>query len=80
MRAAVLERDGQRCKYVDEEATRCPATGRLEVHHTTPLHRLWKMANGNRAAFVEVATDPHLLIATCPSHNRALDAAFRQAN
>jgi 5-methylcytosine-specific restriction endonuclease McrA len=36
IKRAVLERDGQRCTFVDERGQRCSATHRLEFHHRDP--------------------------------------------
>ena len=36
IRRAVRERDGNRCRYVDEEGRRCTARDRLEFHHRQP--------------------------------------------
>ena len=37
VRRAVHERDGDRCRYVDEQGRRCPERGRLEYHHRRPF-------------------------------------------
>jgi hypothetical protein len=37
VRRAVHERDGNRCRYVDEQGRRCPERGRLEYHHRHPF-------------------------------------------
>ena len=37
VRRAVRERDGDRCRYVDEQGRRCPERGRLEYHHRHPF-------------------------------------------
>ena len=37
VRRAVRERDGNRCRYVDEQGRRCPERGRLEYHHRHPF-------------------------------------------
>ena len=34
---AVSERDGNQCRYVDEEGRRCPERKRLEYHHRLPF-------------------------------------------
>jgi len=36
VRRAVHERDGSRCRYVDEQGRRCPERHRLEYHHRHP--------------------------------------------
>jgi predicted restriction endonuclease len=36
VRRAVHERDGSRCRYVDEQGRRCPERDRLEYHHRHP--------------------------------------------
>ena len=37
VRRAVHERDGDRCRYVNEQGRRCPERGRLEYHHRHPF-------------------------------------------
>ncbi len=37
VRRAVYERDGGRCRYVDEQGRRCTARERLEFHHRRPF-------------------------------------------
>jgi hypothetical protein len=37
VRRAVRERDGNRCRYVDEPGRRCSARDRLELHHRYPF-------------------------------------------
>ena len=37
IRRAVRERDGNRCRYVDEQGRRCPERKRLEYHHRYPF-------------------------------------------
>lgn len=37
IRRAVHERDGGRCRYVDESGRRCPEQNRLEYHHLHPF-------------------------------------------
>jgi hypothetical protein len=39
VRRAVRERDGDRCRYVDEQGRRCSTRGRLEFHHRHPFGR-----------------------------------------
>jgi hypothetical protein len=39
VRRAVYERDGGRCRYVDEQGRRCTARGGLEFHHRHPFGR-----------------------------------------
>jgi 5-methylcytosine-specific restriction endonuclease McrA len=39
VRRAVHERDGGRCRYVDEQGRRCPESSRLEFHHRFPYGR-----------------------------------------
>ena len=34
---AVRERDGNRCRYVDDRGRRCPERNRLEFHHCAPF-------------------------------------------
>jgi hypothetical protein len=59
VRRAVRERDGDRCRYVDEQGRRCSARDRLEFHHRHPFGMGGDHSPGNT----------HLL---CPSHNRYL--------
>jgi len=37
VRRAVSERDGDRCRYVDDRSRRCPERNRLEFHHRHPF-------------------------------------------
>ena len=37
VRSAVRERDGDRCRYVDEQGRRCKERARLEFHHQHPF-------------------------------------------
>ena len=37
VRRAVYEREGGRCRYVDEQGRRCAAHGDLEFHHRHPF-------------------------------------------
>ncbi len=37
VKRAVYERDGGRCRYVDEQGRRCTARGKLEFHHRHPF-------------------------------------------
>jgi 5-methylcytosine-specific restriction endonuclease McrA len=37
IRRAVHQRDGGRCRYVDETGRRCPERHRLEYHHIHPF-------------------------------------------
>jgi len=37
VRRAVRERDGNRCRYVDEQGRRCSERDRLEFHHRHPF-------------------------------------------
>jgi len=37
VRRAVCERDGSRCRYVDEQGRRCSVRDRLEFHHRLPF-------------------------------------------
>ena len=37
VRRAVRERDGDRCRYVDEQGRRCSERDRLEFHHRHPF-------------------------------------------
>jgi 5-methylcytosine-specific restriction endonuclease McrA len=39
VRRAVLERDGMRCRYVNDAGHRCSARSRLEFHHRHPFGR-----------------------------------------
>jgi hypothetical protein len=59
VRRAVRERDGDRCRYVDEQGRRCSAQDRLEFHHLHPFGMGGDHSPGNL----------HLL---CQSHNRYL--------
>ncbi len=57
VRRAVRERDGNRCRYVDEQGRRCSARDRLEFHHRHPFGMGGDHSPGN-------------LRLLCPSHNR----------
>jgi 5-methylcytosine-specific restriction endonuclease McrA len=59
VRRAVRERDGERCRYVDEQGRRCSARDRLEFHHIHPFGM-----GGDHS--------PRNLRLMCPSHNRYL--------
>ena len=39
VRRAVYDRDGGRCRYVDDTGRRCPERSRLEYHHLYPFGR-----------------------------------------
>jgi hypothetical protein len=71
VRRAVHERDGDRCRYVDEQGRRCSARDRLEFHHRHPFG-----TGGDHS--------PANLSLLCPTHNRYLaerdygQAAIRQ--
>jgi hypothetical protein len=59
IRRAVRERDGDRCRYVDEQGRRCSARDWLEFHHRHPFGMGGDHSPGNI----------HLL---CSVHNRYL--------
>ena len=59
VRRAVRDRDGDRCRYVDEQGRRCSARDRLEFHHRLPFGMGGDHSPGNL----------HLV---CKSHNRYL--------
>ncbi len=59
VRRAVHERDGDRCRYVDEHGRRCSARDRLEFHHRRPFGM-----GGDHS--------PENLRLLCPTHNRYL--------
>ena len=59
VRRAVRERDGDRCRYVDEQGRRCSARDRLEFHHRQPFAMGGDHSPGN----------VHLV---CKLHNRYL--------
>ena len=59
VRRAVRERDGNRCRYVDERGRRCPERDRLEFHHRHPFGM-----GGDHS--------PRNLHLLCPNHNRYL--------
>jgi hypothetical protein len=56
VRRAVRERDGNRCRYVDEQGRRCSARDQLEFHHLHPFGLGGDHSPGN-------------LRLLCPSHN-----------
>jgi hypothetical protein len=55
----VAQRDGMRCRYVDEQGRRCSERHRLEFHHRHPF----AFGGGHR---------PDGICLVCPSHNRLL--------
>ncbi len=57
VRRAVRERDGDRCRYVDEQGRRCSGRDRLEFHHRHPFGLGGDHSPGN-------------LRLLCVSHNR----------
>ena len=59
VRRAVRERDGDRCRYVDESGRRCSERDRLEFHHRHPFGM-----GGDHS--------PANLRLLCASHNRHL--------
>jgi len=59
VRRAVAERDGNRCRYVDERGRRCSERDRLEFHHRHPFGM-----GGNHS--------PANVSLLCSSHNRYL--------
>ncbi len=75
-RAAVLERDGHRCRL---GRPGCLRTKRLVGHHTPKsLKELWQAARGQWDDFLELATDQGRVVTAChPCHNA--DDAQRRA-
>jgi len=71
VRRAVSQRDGERCRFVDQEGRRCSERHRLELHHRHPFGM-----GGDHS--------PDNLSLLCPQHNRYLaerdygKAAIRQ--
>ena len=59
VRRAVRERDGERCRYVDEQGRRCSARDRLEFHHRHPFGMGGDHSPGN-------------IRLLCKNHNRYL--------
>ena len=59
VRRAVYERDGGRCRFVDEQGRRCPARDGLEFHHRHPFGH----GGGHSAANIALM---------CRAHNRHL--------
>jgi 5-methylcytosine-specific restriction endonuclease McrA len=57
VRRAVHERDGSRCRYVDQQGQRCTARSGLEFHHRHPFG----MGGGHSPANVSLL---------CHQHNR----------
>ena len=76
-RAAVLDRDGHRCRLRISKA--CTRTERLRAHHSPRRTReLWAMAAGVWDVFLELACDPLRVITACePCH--VLDDKRRQS-
>ena len=59
VRRAVHERDGGRCRYVDEQGRRCTGRDRLEFHHRYPF------GHGGDHSVENIRL-------MCPAHNRRL--------
>ncbi len=59
IRRAVRERDGDRCRFVDEQGRRCSERHRLEYHHRHPFGM-----GGDHS--------PDNISLLCPAHNRRL--------
>jgi HNH endonuclease len=59
VRHAVRERDGERCRFVDEQGRRCSERYRLEFHHRRPF----AMGGDHK---------PDNIGLLCPQHNRLL--------
>jgi len=59
VRRAVSERDGERCRFVDEGGRRCSERHRLELHHRHPFG-----LGGDHS--------PENISLLCPQHNRYL--------
>jgi hypothetical protein len=59
VRRAVHERDGDRCRFVDEQGRRCSERHRLEFHHRHPFGMGGDHVLGNISLL-------------CPTHNRSL--------
>jgi HNH endonuclease len=59
VRRAVRERDGERCRFVDEQGQRCSERHRLEFHHRHPF----AMGGDHK---------PDNIGLLCPQHNRLL--------
>ena len=59
VRRAVRERDGYRCRFVDEQGRRCSELHRLEFHHRHPFGMGGDHVLGNISLL-------------CPAHNRSL--------
>ena len=59
VRRAVYERDGGRCRFVDDQGRRCTATSGLEFHHRHPFAHGGDHSPGN-------------VTLECASHNRLL--------
>ena len=59
VRRAVRERDGERCRFVDEQGQRCSERHRLEFHHRLPF------GMGGDHSLVNISL-------LCPQHNRLL--------
>ena len=78
-RAAVLERDGHRCRL--RLSPRCKPNGpRLRAHHSpTPARELWVRAAGVWDRFVELACDPDGVVTACEPCD-ALDDARRRGS
>jgi uncharacterized paraquat-inducible protein A len=76
-RAAVLERDGHRCRL---RLPGCLGTKRLVGHHRpNSLERLWEMTHGVWENFIELATDSERVVTACHACHAVDDAMRRRA-
>ncbi len=59
VRRAVYERDGGRCRFVDEQGRRCPARDGLEFHHRHPFGHGGGHSAGNIALMCRLCRARH---------------------
>lgn len=74
VRRAVYERDGGRCRYVDEAGRRCPERDRLEFHHRYPFG----MGGGHSLSNIGLMCRAHNAYLADHDYGREAAAGWRQ--
>jgi hypothetical protein len=72
----VYERDGGRCRFVDEQGRRCTARHGLEFHHRHPV----AMGGGHSPQAVALACRAHNLFLAEVDYGRAAMDRHRRSN
>jgi 5-methylcytosine-specific restriction endonuclease McrA len=75
VRRAVLERDGKRCGYVDEQGRRCTERHRLEFHHRRPFG----LGGDHSPENVTLVCRPHNRLLAEHDYGRAAMAKYRRS-